>query len=232
MLARKWLHACCHTPLHQCGQSFVFKRKACEDVRNLCATESPACHVRVLILHTSEYPCQRRGHVTLCCYVERQYKSSVDQLKAIAPSQQGFTARSVRGVPRASSRPLTASRADSRSAGSARSRCHNQNARPSSQSAIQSQTKASETVPLNSFSRTLRKRMNRCEHRCAKRNKKKDQQDAELAHKSNTSKHTLIRSPSVPRVFDSTVEFSTDACCVGCTDTSRLAEVEGVGFFL
>ena len=69
---------------------FCLKRKACEDVRNLCATAKPACHVRVLILHTGEYPCQRRGHVMVCCYVERQYKSSVDQLKAIASKPTGF----------------------------------------------------------------------------------------------------------------------------------------------
>ena len=69
---------------------FCLKRKACEDARNLCATESPACHVRVPILHTGEYPCQRRGHIMVCCYVERQYKSSVDQLKAIDSKPTGF----------------------------------------------------------------------------------------------------------------------------------------------
>ena len=189
MQARKWLHACCHTPLHQRGQSLSAKENACEDTRDVCATGSPACcsrtcplslrknmtrearcvtprarsqtikkrirdipdafstsqpnhctcylfitfaknqsfilapasnrtnnlhcspftismckgiilgfpssmravsielltrftavkkqvlpSVRHLILHTSDNPCQRPGHVTLCGYVERQYK--------------------------------------------------------------------------------------------------------------------------------------------------------------
>ena len=231
MLARKWLHACCHTPLHQCGQSFVFIRKTCEDVRNLCATESPACHVRVLILHTGEYPCQRRSHVMVYCCVGRQHKSSVDQLKAIDSKPTGFHRALGSWRPSCQQQTPHCVSGGQSFSGVARSRCHNQNARPSPQSAIQSQTKASEVVPLNSFGRTLRRRMNRCEHRCAKRNQKKDQRDAELAHKSNTSKHTLIRSPSVPRVFDSPVDFSTDACCVGCIHKSRRAEVEKIFSF-
>ena len=43
MPARKRQHACCHTPLHQCGQIFCLQGNACEDARNLCATGSPVC---------------------------------------------------------------------------------------------------------------------------------------------------------------------------------------------
>ena len=53
----------------------------------------------------------------------------------------------------------------------------------------------------------------------------RDQRDVEQAHRSNTSRHAMIRSPSEPRVFDSTVKLSQAALAALDAFTSHGVQV-------